>query len=89
MVRALQNFFTIPSHDKKHQNDAEGQEKQRHYIIQKVKFISFQGSTVPFAIQQGDFPLLPCMWPYSSKGPLIVENFNLLNKVKHTYSFQK
>ena len=29
------------------------------------------------------------MWPYSAKGPLIKENFNLLNKMKHTYSFQK
>lgn len=45
---------------KKHQNDAEGQEKQRHYIIEKVNFLSFQGSTAPFAIKQGGFLFVPC-----------------------------
>ena len=33
---------------------------QRHYIIQKLDFLSFQGSTAPFAIQQGSFLFVPC-----------------------------
>ena len=36
-------------------NDAEGQEKQTDNLIQKAHILSFQGPTVPFAIQQGDF----------------------------------
>ena len=44
---------------KKHQNGAEGQERQRHCIIQKLDFLSFQGSTAPFSIQQGGFLFVP------------------------------
>ena len=36
-------------------NDAEGQEKQRDYIIQKANIFSFQGLTGAFAIRQGGF----------------------------------
>ena len=33
-------------------NDAEGQEKQRDFIVQKANILSFQGLTGVFAIQQ-------------------------------------
>ena len=38
--------------------DAEGQEKQRDYIIQKANILSFQGLTGAFAIQQGVFCIM-------------------------------
>ena len=54
----LKPFCTIRSHGRKKPcwmaNEAEGQEKQRDYIIQNTKILSFQGSIASFrAIQQG------------------------------------
>lgn len=56
-------------------SDVEGQEKQR-LLHSKANILSFQGSTAPFAIQQGVFYT---MWPYRAKCPLSYPKSGVIN----------
>ena len=70
MIRALQHFFRILLHDekKKHQNGAEGQERQRHYIIQKLNFLLLK---VPLRrLPSSKVVFFLCHVTVFSKGPI-------------------